>query len=232
MASKILLVDDDSDLRNILKTLLEQERFEVTQAPNGIIALEIVDASYDLIILDIMMPEIDGIEVCKKIRENFQMPILFLTAKATDFDKHIGFLNGCDDYLSKPFSSVELVSRVSALIRRYTIYMGKPQNDSKLHIKDLCIDLSTHLINRGNEEIRLTSHEYEILILLAQNSGKVFSLQNIYESVWHEPYYYTSNSTIMVHIKNLRKKLADEQNSTTYIENVWGRGYRVICDTI
>lgn len=231
MTSKILIVDDDNEIRKILRILLEKENYEVYEANDGTSALEIINDTFDLIILDIMMPTKDGISTCFDIRKDYMIPILFLTAKTSDYDKHVGFATGCDDYLAKPFSSIELVARVSALIRRYTIYKGKQRGSSKaLYVKDLCIDEQNNRITRNGIEIGLTNIEYSIFLLLAKNPQKIFTLQNIYESVWNEPYYYTVNSTIMVHIKNLRKKLDDKTNTSKYIKNVWGRGYCIESD--
>lgn len=226
MKPKILIVDDDVEIRKILRIILEKENYTIYEAVDGNSALEILDETFDLIILDIMMPDKDGLSTCIDIRKELMVPILFLTAKANEYDIHIGFANGCDDYLAKPFSSIELVARVSGLIRRYRIYKGKPlSSPGMIYVKDLCIDESNSRITKDNAEIHLTNLEYNILLLLAKNRQKIFTLQNIYESVWNEPYYYTVNSTIMVHIKNLRKKLDDKTNPSKYIKNVWGRGY-------
>ena len=224
--SKILVVDDDDEIRNVLKILLTKEDFEVVEAKDGETALRIIDKTFDLIILDIMMPGKDGISVCIDIREKYFIPILFLSAKGNDYDKHIGFLTGCDDYMVKPFSSMELIGRIKAIIRRYTVYKGKNQNsDEILTVKDLTIDEFSNRVMRNNVEIPLTSTEYGILLLLAKNPQKIFTIQNIYENVWQEPYDYLVNSTVMVHIRNLRKKLNEDGSSVRYIKNVWGRGY-------
>ncbi len=226
MPAKILVVDDDVDIRNVLRILLEKEQYAVCEAGDGESALEILDDSFDLVILDIMLPQKDGIAICIDIRKQYTIPILFLTAKKTEYDKHIGFSIGCDDYLAKPFSSVELLARVAALIRRYTVYKGKQlENAGAFLVKDLCVDEKNNSVTRNGEPINLTNIEYRIFLLLAKNPQKIFTLQNIYESVWDEPYFVSVNSTIMVHIKNLRKKLTDQNNSYQYIKNVWGRGY-------
>lgn len=224
--AKILVVDDDLEIRKILKVLLEKENFIVIEAQDGNQALELIDDSFDLIILDIMMPKKDGISVCIDIREKYFIPILFLSAKGSEYDKHIGFLTGCDDYIVKPFSSMELISRIKAIIRRYTIYKGKNDNSNEIFkIKDLVIDEFSNKVMKNGNEILLTSTEYGILLLLAQNPQKIFTIQNIYESIWQESYDYTVNSTVMVHIRNLRKKLNEDGKEIRYIKNVWGRGY-------
>lgn len=228
---KILIVDDDREIRKILRIMLEKENYQIWDAENGEEALKVIDDSFDLIILDIMMPEKDGISTCIDIRKLYRMPILFLTAKATEYDKHIGFLTGCDDYLAKPFSSLELIARVAALIRRYTIYRGKVKPvKGFLQVKDLTIDEFSNRVKRGEQEINLTQLEYKIFLLFVQNPKKIFTLQNIFESAWGETYDYTVNSTVMVHIKNLRKKLDEDVNHTKYIKNIWGRGYCIETD--
>ena len=177
-----------------------------------------------------MMPNRDGITTCIEIRENYDMPILFLTAKSTEYDKYIGLSMGGDDYLSKPFSKIELLARISSLIKRYQVYQNKQSKNSPLknnyiYIKDLRIDKYASRVYKNNQEITLTNIEYKILMLLAQHKNKIFTLENLYESIWHESYDYSVNQTIMVHIRNLRKKLDDSSKSSQYIKNVWGRGY-------
>lgn len=228
--AKILLVDDDAEIREVIRILLESEGCEIVEADNGSRAVEIMDDTVDLIIMDVMMPGMSGIQACEAIRKQYVTPILFLTAKSTDTDKVIGFSAGGDDYLVKPFSYTELLSRVKALLRRcyqYTnIARSAPQHI--LYVHDLQIDLDKQRVMRGDTEIELTEIEYQILVLLASNRQKVFSVQNIYESVWNEPYFSSSNNTVTVHIRNLRKKLEPDIQESKYIQNVWGRGYRVI----
>ena len=216
---KILIVDDDKEIRIALKEILEKQQYVVVEASNGDEAISKINNDIDLIILDVMMPNRDGITTCIEIRENYDMPILFLTAKSTEYDKYIGLSMGGDDYLSKPFSKMELLARVSSLIRRYRVYQNKQNKNSPLennyiYIKDLRIDKYASRVYKNNQEITLTNIEYKILMLLAQHKNKIFTLENLYESIWHESYDYSVNQTIMVHIRNLRKKL-----------DVWGRGY-------
>lgn len=227
---KILIVDDDKEIRIALKEILEKQQYVVVEASNGDEAISKINNDIDLIILDIMMPNRDGITTCIEIRENYDMPILFLTAKSTEYDKYIGLSMGGDDYLSKPFSKMELLARVSSLIRRYRVYQNKQNKNSPLennyiYIKDLRIDKYASRVYKNNQEITLTNIEYKILMLLAQHKNKIFTLENLYESIWHESYDYSVNQTIMVHIRNLRKKLDDSSKSSQYIKNVWGRGY-------
>ena len=227
---KILIVDDDKEIRIALKEILEKQQYVVVEACNGDEAISKINNDIDLIILDVMMPNRDGITTCIEIRENYDMPILFLTAKSTEYDKYIGLSMGGDDYLSKPFSKMELLARVSSLIRRYRVYQNKQNKNSPLennyiYIKDLRIDKYASRVYKNNQEITLTNIEYKILMLLAQHKNKIFTLENLYESIWHESYDYSVNQTIMVHIRNLRKKLDDSSKSSQYIKNVWGRGY-------
>ena len=227
---KILIVDDDKEIRIALKEILEKQQYVVVEASNGDEAISKINNDIDLIILDVMMPNRDGITTCIEIRENYDMPILFLTAKSTEYEKYIGLSMGGDDYLSKPFSKMELLARVSSLIRRYRVYQNKQNKNSPLennyiYIKDLRIDKYASRVYKNNQEITLTNIEYKILMLLAQHKNKIFTLENLYESIWHESYDYSVNQTIMVHIRNLRKKLDDSSKSSQYIKNVWGRGY-------
>ncbi len=227
---KILIVDDDKEIRIALKEILEKQQYIVVEASDGDEAISKINNDIDLIILDVMMPNRDGITTCIEIRENYDMPILFLTAKSTEYDKYIGLSMGGDDYLSKPFSKMELLARVSSLIRRYRVYQNKQNKNSPLennyiYIKDLRIDKYASRVYKNNQEITLTNIEYKILMLLAQHKNKIFTLENLYESIWHESYDYSVNQTIMVHIRNLRKKLDDSSKSSQYIKNVWGRGY-------
>lgn len=209
---KILIVDDDKEIRIALKEILEKQQYIVVEASNGDEAISKINNDIDLIILDVMMPNRDGITTCIEIRENYDMPILFLTAKSTEYDKYIGLSMGGDDYLSKPFSKMELLARVSSLIRRYRVYQNKQNKNSPLennyiYIKDLRIDKYASRVYKNNQEITLTNIEYKILMLLAQHKNKIFTLENLYESIWHESYDYSVNQTIMVHIRNLRKKI-------------------------
>ena len=200
---KILIVDDDKEIRIALKEILEKQQYIVVEASNGDEAISKINNDIDLIILDVMMPNRDGITTCIEIRENYDMPILFLTAKSTEYDKYIGLSMGGDDYLSKPFSKMELLARVSSLIRRYRVYQNKQNKNSPLennyiYIKDLRIDKYASRVYKNNQEITLTNIEYKILMLLAQHKNKIFTLENLYESIWHESYDYSVNQTIMV----------------------------------
>lgn len=227
MSYHILIVDDNPEIREVVNVLLTNEGYQIEEACDGLQAIEKAKDK-DLIILDIMMPNMDGYEVCRRIREFHNAPILFLTAKSMEQDKTLGFTCGGDDYLPKPFSYVELLSRVKALLRRYTVYRGKESSntDTTLEMFNLKLDANAHQVYMDEERVMLTDLEYRILELLMRNPKKTFSNQDLYENVWKEPYLYTANNTIMVHIRNLRKKLNVNPQNPMYIKTVWGKGYR------
>lgn len=228
-SKQILIADDNSEIREIVRILLESENYEVIQAVDGQDAVDKVTEETDLIILDMMMPNKSGLKACLEIREKTSAPILFLTAKTQDSDKQLAFSSGSDDFLSKPFSYTELVARVKALLRRYYVYRGKEKIEETDHIvvKDLKIHQDSKSVYIGEKEISLTDIEYQILMLLASKRRKVFSAENIYESVWRQPYFYTCNNTVMVHIRNLRNKLEDDPQHPKYVKTVWGKGYKI-----
>lgn len=208
--------------------LLGREGYDIIMAVNGGEAVEKADESVDLIILDVMMPGISGVEACTRIREKSAAPILFLTARSKEVDKAKGFEAGGDDYLIKPFSNLELVSRVKAMLRRYCEYKWKDADTgSVIELPGLSIHMEINEVSKNGERLLLTDLEYRILLLLAKNRNKIFTSQAIYEQVWMEPFLYTSNNTVMVHVRNLRKKLEDDPQNPKYVENVWGKGYRI-----
>lgn len=225
----ILIADDNEDIREIVRVLLESEGYNVIEAVDGEDAINKVDDEIDLIILDVVMPKKTGFKACIEIREKTSAPILFLTAKSQDSDKYMAFSAGSDDYLSKPFSYTELVSRVKALLRRYYVYKGKEikDTDNSISINSLIINTSSNEASVNGKELILTEIEYNILLLMAQNRKKIFSAQNLYESIWREPYFYSCNNTVMVHIRNLRSKLEEDPQNPEYIKTVWGKGYRI-----
>ncbi|MDP4145023.1 MAG: response regulator transcription factor [Bacillota bacterium] len=222
----ILVVDDEKEIRELIAIYLKNEGYEVLMAENGLNAIEILKGnSVQLIILDIMLPEIDGIQVCKRIREESDVPIIMLSAKREDNDKVLGIITGADDYIAKPFNPLELVVRVKAQLRRYLKNFNMP-NINEIVIGDLVINSQTHRIYIGEKEIKLTAKEFEILRLLAENRDFVFSSRNIYEKIWKEE-FYESDATIMTHIRNIREKLGDNVKSPRYIKTVWGVGYKI-----
>lgn len=226
---KILFADDDAEIREVVRILLEGEGYHVDEAEDGERAVAMADGAYDLIILDVMMPGRSGFSACAGIRKKSMAPILFLTASTQDSDKTMGFGAGGDDYLAKPFSYAELTARVKAMIRRYHVYKGKEEEKEGevIAFKDLVIQRTWNEVTRAGEEILLTDLEYRILLLLAANRGRIFTIESIYEQVWEEPFFYSANNTVMVHIRNLRKKLEEDPKNPKYVVNIWGKGYRV-----
>lgn len=229
MKETILVVDDEKEIRNLIGIYLENEGFEVIKASNGFEALIILEnKEVHLIILDIMMPKMDGMEACMKIREKKNMPIIMLSAKTEDMDKILGLTTGADDYMTKPFNPLELIARVKSQMRRYIKLNNvlQSKNDGVIEIDDLIIDVKTHEVKIGDKEISLTRREFDILELLAKNRGIVFSTENIYESVWKEE-FYESDNTIMVHIRKIREKIEENPRKPKYIKTVWGVGYKL-----
>lgn len=227
----IMIVDDDTEIREGLRILLSGENYMIIEAADGNQALERLSDIVDLVILDIMMPGLSGLRVCEEIRRRSPVPILFLTARAQESDKLVGLMAGGDDYLTKPFSYAELVGRVKALLRRYCVYRGKAQagamsRDNILSARGIRLSLDYNQVWVRGREVELTDIEYRILRLLMQNPQRIFSTQNIYESVWGEPYFYISNGTVMVHIRKLRVKIERDPQSPSCLKTVWGKGYR------
>lgn len=224
----ILLVEDDPDIREGVRILLESEQYEVKEAADGREGLKLLEDQTDLVILDVMMPGMSGIRTCEEIRKVSNVPVLFLTAKSQESDKLIGLMAGGDDYLAKPFSYSELLGRVKALLRRYRVYRGKKEKeeDEYLEYAGLCVHKTFNEVKVHGRNVDLSEIEYHILLLLMQYPGKIFSAQNLYESVWNEPYFYNCNATVMVHIRKLRVKIEDDPQEPKRIQTVWGKGYR------
>ena len=224
---RILVVDDEADIRRIIRILLESRGYRVLEAPNGRLAVETIrkEPDVDLILLDIMMPELSGIEASREIRSISSAPILFLTARTQEQDKLEAYSSGGDDYLAKPFSHGELLMKVDSLLRRYRVYKGKVTG--KQLKSDVVLDEENRRILRGGEALELTETEYSILQFLADHRGSVVSVAQIYKGVWHEKYMPASNNTVMVHIVNLRKKLEDDPANPRLIRTIWGKGYQI-----
>ena len=227
----VLIIEDDADIRSGVRILLESENYLVREAENGKTGLELLNEDTDLVILDVMMPGMSGLHTCEEIRKVSNVPVLFLTAKARESDKLIGLMAGGDDYLAKPFSYAELLGRVKALLRRYNIYQGRNAPDSGEKEEYLCMG-GIRIHQKFNEvfveekEKELSDIEYHILLLMMRNPRKIFSAQNLYESVWNEPYFYSCNGTVMVHIRKLRVKIETDPKNPEYIKTVWGKGYK------
>ncbi len=226
---KILVVDDDGEIRGLLRVLLESEGFQVVEAGSGEDALAVFTPDTDMVILDVMMPTISGYQVCLRLRERWNVPILFLTAKTQDSDLTMGYSAGGDDYLAKPFSYPELMARVKGLLRRYYVYRGKEPDAAPKYLewRGLKVDGEYNEAWQDGRELDLTTTEYLILRLLLSHQGKIFSAQNIYESVWQEPYFAASSNTVMVHIRRLREKIEEDPRRPKLLKTVWGKGYRI-----
>lgn len=231
---KILIIEDSQEIREGIRLLLNGESYQILEAASGEQGLELFSDEIDLVILDIMMPGISGLRTCEEIRKHSNVPILFLTALVQESDRLIGLMAGGDDYLTKPFSYAELLARIKALLRRYYVYKGKfdPQQTDEME-SQTPIRGGGIVINEAYSEVtvngvkkELSNTEYRILLLLMKNPQKIFSTKNIYESVWQEPYFYVSNNTVMVHIRNLRTKIEEDPQNPKYIRTVWGKGYR------
>mgnify|MGYP000438200244 CR=1 FL=1 len=226
---KILIVDDDNNIAELISLYLTKECFETMIVGDGESALSAVDSfTPNLILLDLMLPGIDGYQVCREVRSKSNIPIIMLSAKGEIFDKVLGLELGADDYLVKPFSSVELKARVNAMLRRYCVYNGKKGTEREvISLPGLEIYADTEEVNKNGERVLLTDIEYRILLLLAENRKKTYTTQVFYVAVWNEPFLFSSNNTVMVHIRNLRKKLEDDPQNPRCIRNVWGKGYRI-----
>lgn len=229
--TKILIIEDDADIREGVRILLESEGYAVSEADNGRGGLALLDDTYSLVVLDVMMPGISGLKTCEEIRKVSVVPVLFLTAKSNESDKLIGLMAGGDDYLAKPFSYAELLGRVKALLRRYQVYNGQKNArsapaDSVIQIGEITIHEGSNEVTVRGEEVDMTELEYKILLLLMKYPKKIFSAQNLYESVWQEDYLYSSNSTVMVHIRKIRAKIEKTPENPQHIKTVWGKGYR------
>ncbi|MBE6893695.1 MAG: response regulator transcription factor [Ruminococcaceae bacterium] len=224
----ILIADDEKDIRDILTVLLTSNDYAVQTAEDGQAAVEQASPDIDLYLLDVNMPRLSGIMAAAEIRRQYETPIVFLTAYSGESDKVMGFSVGADDYIVKPFSSAELLLRVKAILRRnvgYTAPEEQPQAANQLVFQDVVLDLDSQTVLKGGETIALTYTEFKILELLAGHKKKIYSLENIYQSIWDDN--AVGDSAIMVHIKNIRKKLGDNSRNPTYIKTAWGRGYYI-----
>ena len=225
--SNILIADDEVQIRNILRILLTKKGYIVTEAKNGAEAVEAVrEGGIDLVVMDIMMPKMNGVEATARIREFSTVPVLFLTARSLDSDKEKAYGEGGDDYITKPFSSVDLLLKVESLLRRYKVYGAKP--DSASIIGDsIEIDKGARKVMKLGEEIILREKEFDILCYLLERRGETVDTTEIYEAVWQEKFMPSSANNVMVNILNLRKKLEDDPSKPRLIRTVWGKGYRL-----
>lgn len=223
---KILIVEDDKDILDILKIYLEAESFQIWEAQNGKEAFEIINnRKPDLAILDLMLPDINGLKICKDIRKKYNYPIIMLTAKTADQDKIIGLTYGADDYITKPFNPLEVVARVKAQIRRYKQYGEDTKKDDVIYYKGLILDINSRNVNLNGKGLKLTPTEFNILKILLLNKGQVVNGERLFHLLREDEYYSKSTNTITVHIRNLREKMGDPFEKPEYIKTVWGVGY-------
>ena len=223
---KVLVVDDEKEIADLVELYLKNDGFEVYKFYTGNEALQCVDVQdIDLAILDIMLPDISGLEICQTIRENYNFPIIMLTAKETEIDKITGLTIGADDYVTKPFRPLELMARVKAQLRRYKTMTPKEEKNM-VTIGALTIDQDNHQCILNNQTLSLTPTEFSILWLLCKHKGKVVTVDQIFQELWGEKYYTNSSSSIMVHIRHLREKMDDSAENPKYIQTVWGVGYK------
>lgn len=227
--TRILVVDDDKEIAGAMEKLLTIEGYEVVKAYNGYEALDaLVQNNIQLIILDVMMPKLDGLSTTLKIRERKNIPIIILSAKSEDSDKILGLSMGADDYITKPFNPEELIARVKSQIRRYTTLNtdeGEDKNN-KVVLNNLIMKRDEHKVVAYGKDVKLTPIEFDILYLLASHPGKVFSTDEIFEAVWHEK-MFEANNTVMVHIRRVREKIEMDPQDAKIIKTVWGVGYKV-----
>ncbi|MEC0247833.1 response regulator transcription factor [Paenibacillus chitinolyticus] len=226
----ILIVDNEKEIVELIRIYLTNEGYETVSAGDGLEALDVLKSrEVDLIILDIMMPRMDGVQACLEIRKEKNMPILMLSAKSEDMDKILGLTAGADDYLTKPFNPLELMARVKSQLRRYkrlNAPMPSETLSNRIELDDLIIDTATHEVHVEGRPVKLTPREFSILELLGRNRGIVFSTERIYETVWNTP-YFESDNTVMVHIRKIREKVETNPRQPKYIKTVWGVGYKI-----
>lgn len=223
----ILVCDDDKAIVDAIGIYLENEGYHVFKAYDGIEALQVVEVEeLHLIIIDIMMPKLDGIRATAKIREEHNIPLIMLSAKSEDTDKILGLNLGADDYMTKPFNPLELIARVKSQLRRYTTFGGLETKTNVYKTGGLEIDDETKTITVDGEAVHLTPVQYKILKLLTANAGRVFSIEEIYEKVWNEPSFNPDN-TVTVHIRKIREKIEINPREPKYLKVVWGVGYKV-----
>lgn len=230
MYTKILVVEDEKAIANLIELYLTNENFIMFKCHTGAEAMKVIETEdLDMAILDIMLPDIDGFSICKKIRDSYNFPIIMLTAKDEEVDKITGLTLGADDYITKPFRPLELVARVKAQLRRFTRYnqLNKCQKENQISIGGLVVDKNTHECFLNERPLSLTPTEFSILWVLCENKGQVVSSDRLFHEVWGDKYFSSSNNTIMVHIRHLREKMNDSAENPKYIKTVWGVGYKI-----
>lgn len=231
MNERILVVDDEKEIADLIEVYLKNDGYTVYKFYNGIDALKCVESTeLDLAILDVMLPDIDGFQICRKIREQFYYPIIMLTAKIEDGDKIMGLTIGADDYITKPFNPLEVAARVKTQLRRYTRYNNpnpvSSDNPNEYDIRGLLINKETHKCFLFGKELQLTPIEFSILWYLCEHQGAVVSSEELYEAVWGDK-YLNNNNTVMAHIGRLREKMNEPAKKPKFIKTVWGVGYTI-----
>jgi len=225
----ILVVDDEKEIADVIELYLKNDQYDVLKFYTGEEALDCIgNKTIDLAVLDIMLPDVDGFTILKKIREKYTFPVIMLTAKTEYMDKIAGLTMGADDYIPKPFNPLELVARIKAQLRRSTQYNEATKgSEDVIDFAGLVLNKTSHECVYNEQQLTLTPIEFDILWLLCENRGKVISSEELFESVWHEEYYKNSNNTVMVHIRHLREKMCGPTGKSDFIKTVWGVGYKV-----
>lgn len=227
MGMNILVCDDQQEIVEAIEIYLKNEGYEIFKAYDGQEALEVLDReTIHLIIMDVMMPKMDGIRATLKIRESRNIPVIMLSAKSEDTDKIMGLNIGADDYVTKPFNPLELIARVKSQLRRYTKLGSTQSSEHVFQTGELVVDDERKEVTVDGEPVRMTPVEYKILLLLTKNAGRVFSIEQIYEQVWNEPAYSPEN-TIAVHVRRIREKIEINPKEPKYLKVVWGIGYKI-----
>lgn len=226
---KLLIVDDEHEIADLISLYLENEGFQVFKFYNAADALQCTQAErIDLAILDVMLPDMNGFQLCQQIRETHHFPIIMLTAKGEGMDKITGLSLGADDYMTKPFQPLELVARVKAQLRRYKRYnAGTDQNSDLIVLSGLVLDVKGHKCTLNDKPLSLTPTEFSILQILCQRKGSVVSAEELFRLIWKDEYYTKNNNTITAHIRHLREKMGDSYEHPRYIKTVWGYGYKI-----
>ena len=241
MSDKILVVDDESEIADLIEVYLNNENYTVYKFYTAQEALNCMEETpIDLAILDIMLPDMDGFTLCKKIREHHTYPIIMLTAKDAETDKITGLTLGADDYMTQPFRPLEMIARVKSQLRRYQKYNPAHSDagetppglsDNPLMCGSLTMNVKAHTCFLGDKPLMLTSTEFSILRILLENSGNVVSSERLFHQIWQDEYYSKSNNTITVHIRHLREKLGDSMDKPGFIQTIWGVGYKIECES-
>ncbi len=231
MSDKILIVDDEVEIADLIETYLKSENYSVFKFYSAKEALECIQTmEFDLAVLDVMMPEIDGLALCQRIREKYTYPIIMLTAKDGEIDKITGLTLGADDYMTKPFLPLELVARIKSQLRRYKkynpAYSEGEEKDILVHL-GIVMNVKTYECTLNGKPLILTPTEFSVLHILLENKGCVISAEELFHRIWKDEYYCKSNNTIPVHVRHLREKLNDTLNKPKYIKTIWGVGYKI-----